>query len=232
MGDHERERHRRAIDIGAAHVEQPRHAIERGDHGCVGAIVAQPLRQHRALFGDALPGMGIGMGHRQRRRRRRPVLPHGIDGIAVHGHQARALGFQCLGHAIGPGLGMQPGIIADTGAARRMLTQPGRRAGLRHRLVFIEPAVHLLAHLDGIAPIDEDRRAILEHHCRAGRSAKTGEPAQPLGIAADIFAHVLVGNRDDKAVQPASPQLGAQCFQAGFVGLHQHGMASLGVMGR
>jgi hypothetical protein len=42
---------------------------------------------------------------------------------------------------------------------------------------------------------------------------------------------VLVGNGNDKTIEAAPLQFGAQGVQAGFVGLHQHGNTSLGMNG-
>ena len=46
---------------------------------------------------------------------------------------------------------------------------------------------------------------------------------QALGIGADIFTHMFVGDRNDEAVETALVEFGAQRVETGFMGLHQHG---------
>ena len=47
---------------------------------------------------------------------------------------------------------------------------------------------------------------------------KPGQPGQPLGIAADIFAHMLVGQRHDEAVEAVGLQLLAEGGEAVGIG--------------
>ena len=54
------------------------------------------------------------------------------------------------------------------------------------------------------------------------RTAKAREPCQTLRVFADIFAHMFVGNGNDKPIQLAAFELLAQGGEAGFMGLHQH----------
>jgi hypothetical protein len=61
--------------------------------------------------------------------------------------------------------------------------------------------------LQGVAAIDEDRRAFAQHHSDTGGSAETGQPTQPLGPLRDVFALVFVGERDDKAIETLAFQL-------------------------
>ena len=81
-------------------------------------------------------------------------------------------------------------------------------------------AVDLVAHLQRVAPVDEDRRLLGQHHRRARRALEAGQPGEPLRVAADIFAHMLVGQRHDEAVEPVGLQLLAQRGEAGFIGGH------------
>ena len=109
-----------------------------------------------------------------------------------------------------------------------MLAEPLGDRGRRHVLVGVEPPVDLVAHLQRVAPVDEHSgrglaRRVGQHHGGAGRAAEAGQPGEPLGIAADVLAHVLVRERDDEAVEPARLQFAAQGIEAGFVGVHQHG---------
>ena len=70
--------------------------------------------------------------------------------------------------------------------------------------------VDLLAHLQQIAPIDEDHRAIGEHDRGAGRAGEAGEPGKTLLRRRDVFVLMAVGARNDEAVESASFQFGAQ----------------------
>ena len=81
-------------------------------------------------------------------------------------------------------------------------------------------AVDLVADLQRVAAVDEDRRFLRQHHRRAGRALEAGQPGQPLGVGADIFAHMLVGQRHDEAVEPVGLQLLAQRGEAVRIGGH------------
>ena len=117
---------------------------------------------------------------------------------------------------------MQPRIVGDLRARTRFGREPFAEVVTGHVTVFEQLFIDLIAHLHRVAPVDEDCGVIERHGGKTGRPAKPRQPAQSLGIIADIFAHVLVGNRDDEPAEPAALQLLAQGFQAGFVGLHQH----------
>ena len=56
--------------------------------------------------------------------------------------------------------------------------------------------IHLLAHLDGVAPINEDGPLVQGENGHAPGSGKTGEPAQPFGVGGHIFTleFVLAGH--------------------------------------
>jgi hypothetical protein len=95
-----------------------------------------------------------------------------------------------------------------------MLLEPISDAGFRHGLVAPVLAVDLASDLQRVAAVDEDRRFLGEHHGRAGRSFEAGQPGEPLGVAADIFAHMLVGERDDESVEAVGLELLAKHGEA------------------
>ena len=97
----------------------------------------------------------------------------------------------------------------------------------RNAAIFKQAFIDLLAHLHSVAAIDKDRRMGERDRGKAGRSAKSGEPAQTLGIFADIFAHMFIANRHDKTVEFAAFQFFAKGLQTGVMGLHQHRMVFL-----
>ena len=116
---------------------------------------------------------------------------------------------------------MEPGVFADTGAVRGWAGEPFGHAGLGDADELPVAAVHLLAHLQGIAPVGEDRGLLGQHRRGARRALEAGEPRQPLRIGADIFAHMLVGQRDDEAVESLAGELVAQGGEAGGLGRHR-----------
>ncbi|MCY1173611.1 hypothetical protein D9M73_137770 [compost metagenome] len=79
---------------------------------------------------------------------------------------------------------------------------------------------HLLAHLQRIAAIGEDRGAVGQHHRAAGRALKAGQPGQALGIGPDIFGHIFIGQRHDEAIEPVFCQLGAEGDETGSISGH------------
>ncbi len=64
--------------------------------------------------------------------------------------------------------------------------------------------------MQGIAAIGEKNGAVHEDDRRAGRTGKAGDPGQALIGVRQVFVLVLVLVRDDEAVQPHLPHLGAQ----------------------
>ena len=56
---------------------------------------------------------------------------------------------------------MEPRIVTDPRTGRGIITQPFGDAGLGYALVVPEPAIDLIADLQGIAAIDKHCRRIL-----------------------------------------------------------------------
>ena len=225
MGQHEGQGDRRPLYVGAAKVEQPGDAVQRGNHGGIQALGSQPFGHFAALRLARLAGIGIVVNQRGSRRGRGLVGPDRVDRIALYRNELCLLVRQRLRRGIGPGLAVQPRVEPDPRAGGGVFGQPCGHAGRGYGLVFIKPPVHLLAHLQGIAPVNKDRRLVSQDGCRSGRTAKAGQPGQPLGIGADIFAHMLVGNRDNETVEGAGLQFLAQRVEPRFVCVHQHGVS-------
>ena len=223
--DHEGQSDRRARYILAADVQQPRNRIERGNHHGIGALFGQPLRHVGAFVGMG-PAGERGVMHFQRRQaRRRAVGPRRIDRVPCHRHQFGATRLELPSGLLGPGAGVKPRIIADALAGLRLFPQPLRGAGLRHVFIGKQIRRHLLAHLHRVTAIGEHRGLIRHHNRAAGAAAKTADPRQPLGIFADIFAHMLIGERHHKTGKVLGGKFGAQgCKAAGNGG---HGQSSL-----
>ena len=103
---------------------------------------------------------------------------------------------------------------APLGRARRAnATAAFRQCPGREQL-----GVDLVAHLQDVAPIDEDRRLVLQNHGEARRARKTGQPGEPLVAFGDIFVLVLVGARRKKSVEVLPRESRAQRLEAGAAG--------------
>ena len=222
MGDDIGQGDRRVVDVLAAHVEHPRHGIERGDHGGVIAFLLQPVRNLGALVRARPAGEAVFMRHGGSLAGLGPVGPDRVDRIAVDRDEFDPLLGEQLFRFFSPADAVQPGIVSDPRAFRRIGSDPFRRRGRGHVLVIVELAVDLLAHLHGIAAVGEHGRLVLQHHRAARAAAEAGQPVEPLGIRADIFAHMLVRNGDDEAMEAALFEFGPERIEARFVGLHQH----------
>ena len=194
------------------------------DHRRVELLGLEPFGHVGALGRARLAGQRLVLDERRRGRRRRagPATPRRSDWPRPRPARRRPPRAPCRPLSPSPRVcshGSKP-IRGAFGACAR---EPFGEAVLRHRLVLVEPAVDLVAHLQRVAAVDEHRRLVREHHRGPGRAAEPGQPGQPLGIAADVFAEVLVGDRDHEPVEPLPRQFLAQGVEPGFVGLHQHG---------
>ena len=209
-----------ALNVLAADVEGPCDRIERRQHDRIGILLLQPIGNLLALVVRVAPGQFLRMDDELGLARLGLVGPDLVDGVGVHRHQLSTAFGQRLFRLFDPGLGVQPGIIADPPALGRVLAQPFGDAGLRDALILPEIAVDLIAHLQRVAAIDEDRRILGQDRGRPRRPFKAGEPGKTLRIGADIFAHMLVADRHDEAVEAIGFQLFAQRLEACFMGGH------------
>ena len=69
--------------------------------------------------------------------------------------------------------------------------------------------------LHGVAAVDEQHRALVQHDGGTGRAGKAGEPGEPRLARRQIFILLAVGARDHEAIEPAAVELGAQGGDAG-----------------
>ena len=208
------------FDVLASDVESPGDRIERGQDRRVGLLGLEPVRHLLPLRRRGLAGIMVGMDDEPGPRRLRPVGPDRVDRIASDGDQLGTLLGERLARLGDPVLGVKPGIVADPAAVRRMRFQPVRNARLGDRLVAPVAAVDLRADLERVAAIGEDGGFLRKHDRRTRRALEAGQPGQALGIAADIFAHMLVGERDDETVEPIGLELFAQRLKARFISGH------------
>ena len=158
-----------------------------------------------------------GVGHDGRDRCRRLVRPDRVERVVFAGgqHAAGLLGRR----AQGPGLALavQPGVVAQRAAFGQRPFDPlaGRLVGDVARLEGGH--VDLLADLEGVAAVDEDRRAVGQHDGHAGGAGEAGQPGQALGPRRQELVLVLVGMGDNETVEAAARQFRPQSRQAGIV---------------
>jgi len=129
-------------------------------------------------------------------------VPDRVDEVALDRRQPCS--GLCGGAAQRPGFGdgVEPWVEADLRALAGVALDPGGRRVLDQALDGEGAGVDLAAHLQRVAPVDEDERAVAQHQCHAGRAGEAGEPPQPLGARRHIFALMLVGARHQEAVEP------------------------------
>ena len=97
---------------------------------------------------------------------------------------------------------------------------------VRYIDIFIEISVDLVTDLNDIAAVDKHSGLVFQHDSRTSRATKAGEPCQTLRIFADIFAHMLITDRHDKAVEAIFLHLFPQRLETGFISRHQHRRAN------
>ncbi len=196
------QRQGRADHVAAADVEQPRDRGRGGDHRRLDAEVRQALADAGALGRGVLTGIGQRVGdHRGL----------GLAGpLGAPGRVQRIVGHRLQ---FGAGLGgrvpqpverigaVQLGIEADHLALGGGGLQPGRHPALDDVAHLEQALVDLVAHLQGVAAVHEDRGLVPEDHRRPGRAGEAGGPGQAVVGRRQIFVLVLVLVRDDQAVQ-------------------------------
>ena len=179
VGIHQRvsERDRRVGHVLAADVERPGDRIERRQHRRVGVLLHQPVADLGALLGRRLAGILVGLDDQMRFRGLGPVLPDFVDRVLLDRDQLGAAAGERFLRFLHPVAGVEPRIVADPRAFRRMLLEPFGRAGLGHRLVAPLGRADLLADLQRVAAVDEDRGFL------GSTTADPAEPSNPVSQA-------------------------------------------------
>ena len=112
-------------------------------------------------------------------------------------------------------IGVQPRVVAELGARRHVRLDPGTQAFADQIARLEQLGVGLLAHLQRVAAVDEDRGLVGQHDRRTRRAGERGQPGKPLGALGHIFALMLVGARHEEAVEASGFQFGAEGGQPG-----------------
>ncbi len=212
--DRKGERQRRVRDVGAADIEGPGDTVGIRDHERVGLELADLRANARQLGDRLLARKGDIVQPYGAERRRRTIRPDRIEQIGLDRDQRRPARPAGLGEPLGALDGVQPRVIAKTVVAGEVLFQPLMRRGLDQVLDRKQRRVHLLAHLQGVAAIDEQRRTVHEHDGRAGGTGEARQPSQPLVGGRHVFVLLAIGARHDEAGQSAMGKLGPQRLDA------------------
>ena len=96
---------------------------------------------------------------------------------------------------------MHPGVITYFRAALGVGREPARGRHIGDVLRRKQLGVDLAAHLNDVASIDEDRRFFHQDDGESGRACEARKPGEALGGGRDIFVLVLVGARNEKAIE-------------------------------
>jgi hypothetical protein len=143
-------------------------------------------------------------------RRGRPLGPNGVDQVGLDRDQLRADSGAGLFQPFRGLDGMQPGIVAEPVARREILCDPAIGRHLDQVFNRKDRGIHLIARLQGVAPIDEQHRPMHQDDGDAGGAGKASQPSEPLLRSRHVFVLVAVGARHDEPGQATPRQFGAQ----------------------
>ena len=238
--DREGERQRRVRHVGAADVEGPGDVLRIGDDERVGLELGDLGADAGKLRGRILAGKARIVRRHRAERRGRAIGPDRVDRIGLGRHQRRVGGGASLGKPLGGFDRVQPGIVAEVRAGREIGFEPRLRRCVDQVLDREGVGIDLIAYLQRIAAVDEDRRAVGKHDRHPGRAVEAGEPGEALLRWREIFALEPVGTRHDETGESATRELAAQrgdaryarrCRRGVFEGLKmglEHGRQSMG----
>ena len=229
----EAERQRRVRHVAAADVERPGKRGWVGQHRMRRAFLGNRCGEPRELFLGEFAGEFDRMDFDLGERRRRPVGPQLVDRIGREGNEDRAGLVRRGSQRLDVADRVQPRVETEPDALGEIGLDPFRRRIVDKALDREDFGIGLVAHLQRVAAVDEDDRAVGEHDGDAGRAGKPGQPLQPLGAGRHIFALMLVGTRHDEAVKPLRRKPFAQPRHAfagkrrvaHFVKILEHGLA-------
>ena len=171
----------------------------------------------RVRFGfGALAGEREPCGMALRQRRRRLIGPHRIDRIGRRRPRAwrrRVCGGRAACRA--RRVRVQPRVVAELARRSGAFASIQPPTPSADQIARIEQfGVRLLAHLQRVAAVDEDRGLVGQHDSRTRGAGEGGEPGEPLGALGHIFALMLVGARHEEAVEAAPVSSAAEGGQS------------------
>ena len=207
---------RRVRHVGPSNIENPCNGIRHGEHGGIGIAGHEIARDAADLVGRRFARIFECVWPDLRHGRFRLVVPHGVERVRVDRHQRAA---RRLRRPAEPRHGVdrvQPGVVGEFRAFRQVFLDPAR-GRLVHQVLRLERIeVHLSAYLQRVAPVDEDRRLVLQHHGHAGRAVEARQPAQAFGMGRHIFALMLVRAGDQESVEVPAAKFLAELRGTGF----------------
>mmetsp|Transcript_32340 Transcript_32340/g.78525 ORF Transcript_32340/g.78525 Transcript_32340/m.78525 type:complete len:265 (-) Transcript_32340:98-892(-) len=208
--------------VGAAHVEQPRHLVERRDERAVRRRRGDAVAQPRELLDARDARDGAGQRARGGTRRRWPaveLLPHAVDEVGIEEAEGAPLaerGEQLLRllhrveHRVDPHGG-------GGGQLRREVRLERWHAGLE-RAHQAPAGGQLLLRLQEVASVRPQQRRVLrdEHRPRAAGEAR--EVRAALVVRVDVLGEVWVGGGDEEGVDAGVGHRGAEEGELGVLG--------------
>ena len=208
---------RRVGHVMAPDVEDPGDRVGLGEHGCVGSGLGEEFGNHRQFFGNTLAGELQGLNREGGGGPLGLVLPDRIDGVAGKRLQlgARLGAGRC--EALGLIGGQQPWVVTQDIALFQVFGNPGGGRLIDQMVGREKLGVHLLAHLDGVAAVNEDGPLVKGEDGHAPGTGKTGKPAQALGIGCHIFTLKFILPGNDQPAKFLFPEQQPKCVHARFV---------------
>ena len=197
-------------DVGAADVERPGEGVRIRDHQRVGTRRGDLGADAGELGVGVFAGVAEIVQRHRAGRRLRPVAPQSVDGVGLHRDRCGAGVGAGFGKPFGAVPGVQPRVVTELGVFRQIGLDPllGRRVRARHDREH--RGIDLVASLQRVAAIDEQRRFVGEHHRAAGRAGEAGQPSQPLVGGGHVFVLMAVGARHDEPGEAVLFQIGAK----------------------
>src|SRR4051794_11165742 len=160
------ERQRRVRDVASADVERPGKRMRIADKQCVGTgqLGANALE----FTTDRFTSKTFGIRSDCTLRRMRPVFPDAVDRVCLNRNEFGALGFELLPIRIRLSRRMHPWVETDALAFADVVAKPGGRRGSPYIDDSEKFGINLVARLQRVASIDENRGFILKHDRQSG----------------------------------------------------------------
>ena len=153
--DGEGERKRRVSDVRAADVERPGDGVWIRHDQRVGALLCELGPNAGELFAGGFTGKARIVQLDCSERWGRAVGPNGVDQVGLDRDQLRADSGAGLLQPLHGLDGVQPGIVAEPVVRREILSDPAIRWHLDQMFNRKDRGIYLVAHLQGVAPVDE-----------------------------------------------------------------------------